>query len=101
MPRCPGTAPHPPGQVVPRAPKGARGALTTRCPMNGNQLRLTWQHGPVLTVTDGTTHLDYRPTPAETAALIKRLATYLATWHRKDTDLTDVDPNTDPEWQTP
>lgn len=63
--------------------------------------RLTWQHGPVLTLTDQHTQLEYRPTPAQTAALIKRLATYLATWHRNDVDLTGHDPDTDPDWQPP
>ena len=65
------------------------------------QLRLTWRSGPTITLADGQTELTYRPTPSETAALIRRLAGYLGTWHRLDVDLTDTDPDCDPNWQPP
>lgn len=66
---------------------------------DNNRVRLTWEHQPVITVADqDNNELSAGLTPAQTAALIKRLATYLATWHRNDVDLTDVDHETDPAW---
>lgn len=67
-----------------------------------NQVQITWNHQPIITVaSQDNKHLSARLTPAQTAALIKKLATYLATWHRTDINLTDVDSDTDPAWHPP
>ena len=66
------------------------------------QIDLRWDTGPILEMTDTDGRLTVRPlTPADCAALIKRLSGYLAAWHRPDVDLTDQDPNVDPAWHPP